>query len=313
MGEVEPGGPSVNLTMRWLWGLWLTVLLSGPLSADSWAPPTAREVASPGGHCILTLSPEGQAALYRNGPDGRERLWLADLGMVPVEVVVADDGTAVAALDQWGGTGYGVVLGLYGPTGSRVAGHSLQDLGLASEPFVRSVSSIHWRQDAWLDPAARTVVLVTASDRMLEVGLTDGEVRPLGRVGGAGAASGGMEVFPGLPVVVPVEPGPPSRSAMFDSPSTDAPARLRLAGQLALEGDRRGGDLLLSVARAGAPEDRLYAVWHFPEQFGPQAAETLAPLLQLEGVREALKLATGRDLGEDARGWLDLLRPRPDR
>ncbi len=83
--------------------------------------------------------------------------------MVPVDVLVADDGS-VATLDEWEtpGVGQNVVV-LFGPDGRLLRRHSLEDLLVPEELALvpRSVTSRQWEPEARFD-LSKGVLFVTA-------------------------------------------------------------------------------------------------------------------------------------------------------
>jgi len=81
----------------------------------------------------------------------------------PVSAVVSDDGTYVATFDNWHSTGYGpTTLTIYGANGSTVRSFGLYEFLLRNEieRLSRSVSSIHWFNEARFEPSGTGPVLV---------------------------------------------------------------------------------------------------------------------------------------------------------
>ncbi|WP_150131958.1 hypothetical protein [Dokdonella koreensis] len=181
--------------MRWVVAGLLVATSIGTARGDSWSSPTAKTTASADSTWRLTVQPRepvaqlkeasapavsGQTATPRSAIGRMEHLengqwqtvWSAPLTNpeAPVDVLVSNDGH-VATLDNWGNYGWGDnVVTLYGTQGQLVRAFGLSDfLPVAYvHALPRSVGSIRWRGEAWIDERDMhlvVAVLVPTADR----------------------------------------------------------------------------------------------------------------------------------------------------
>lgn len=275
------------------------LLLASPAFGDSWAPPQETETSSPDGGYVLVVTPrvtsffEGlrtiggmggdqpsRGTLYRLEGAKRVLVWQAMLTnpWAPVDVLVADGGQHVVTLDNWHSLGYGDnVVAVHGPDGALVAKRSLAELiGEENLPRIQaSVSSLWWRDDEWLDPAAGDLLLITKVGPRA-VRLRDGAVREAGPADGLASL---RDLFPQVPpAAVELAAGSPDATAqlvrVLEAAEAPLASRLRAAVALAERGDRRGAGLAREAVNS--PE-APYALANLPKLLPP--AEAL-PLLQ---------------------------------
>jgi len=172
------------------WLLSVACLLPSAARADSWIAPTTQEYVSPDGQWRLTVDPRpltSRLAYFSDKVDGKskaggepgdpqasavgtlahkvegnwQQVWRKPLrnDVAPVEVVVLSGG-AFMTLDNWHGMGFGPdAVVLYNDSGDVTAQYALTDI--LPKPYLRalprSVSSLHWRGDAFVQPDGRTV------------------------------------------------------------------------------------------------------------------------------------------------------------
>jgi hypothetical protein len=164
------------------WGgaLALAAALAAPAAnADSWALPTERTTASPGGGARVTVTPrtlQSQLAYFSDATENKDKpgqvvggaeeatahvevkaadgtwrtLWRGPLrnDVAPVDVAVTDDGTRLVTLDNWHSMGHGDdVVVIHDERGQVVRRWSLEQLIGAAyvAQLPHSVSSIWWR------------------------------------------------------------------------------------------------------------------------------------------------------------------------
>src|SRR5215207_2665600 len=111
---------------RILLALLAVVVISAPLLADKWAPPTSRVFASPwGNYGFKVLKPEfggsSEGVLFRLDGDAKEQvLWQAQLINTPYRVLVDDEGKSVVTIDTYGRLGFAHSLVIYGEQGKLI-------------------------------------------------------------------------------------------------------------------------------------------------------------------------------------------------
>jgi hypothetical protein len=92
------------------------------------------------------------AKLYKVSENDTTQVWERNLvnRFAPVDAVVSNDGQYVVTFDNWYHVGYGAdVMVVYNHNGDLRKMYSLQDISpFPVNDYLRSVSSIHWRQDA---------------------------------------------------------------------------------------------------------------------------------------------------------------------
>jgi hypothetical protein len=171
--------------------LWLAVLGSGTVRADSWAMPETKTILSDNGQFRFTVTPAeigSQLAYFREevaaeksgqpverpAPLGLlekrdakgkwEPVWAGPLAnpVAPVSVLVADDGRHIVTFDNWHSLGHGDhVIVIYGAEGALVRSLRLTDL--VPEDYMialpRSVSSIYWSKDERFSDDGASVVI----------------------------------------------------------------------------------------------------------------------------------------------------------
>ncbi len=146
----------------------LVVLVqAGVVFADEWPQPTVREMFSESRDHFVRVIPGkswgdtfgfagskkgeyAKAEFYHRQKDGSYAKGAeAELAnpVAPVEFFVGEDGHLIT-VDNWHNMGYGKVLVLYGPDGSRIKGYDLADLFSKDEidRLDHSASSIWWHK-----------------------------------------------------------------------------------------------------------------------------------------------------------------------
>lgn len=182
----------------------LTLMLSStlvrPAKADSWLTPEKKTYYSPNKKFYIEVTPkrpEGQlgffgdkvegkrdagaqkgvkknvarAALYARGA-GESYSKLRDFQLVnevsPVSAIVSDSGTYVVTFDNWYRVGYGDdVVVIYLADGTLIRKFGLEDLLTPNhvETLPRTVSSIWWGGEHYIDEAKGLLVLKVVSER----------------------------------------------------------------------------------------------------------------------------------------------------
>ncbi|SKA15867.1 hypothetical protein [Novilysobacter spongiicola] len=183
----------MRLDLRGYVGLVL-LLVSSLASADSWAPAEVARYTSANGLARVTITPRplggalnyfsdkvdgtepaGQrvgedqtqpfAMLMRRDSNGSwDTVWNAPLvnDVAPVDALVTNDGKRLVTFDNWHSMGYGSdVVVIYGQDGKLIRQFALEDfLPEAYIAFLpKSVSSIWWGRDHYLDEQAGDLVL----------------------------------------------------------------------------------------------------------------------------------------------------------
>ena len=96
--------------------------------------------------------------------------------VAPVDVFIANAGQLVT-LDNWHNRGYGEVVVVISPDGTRIKSYKLNDLFLDAEieAFSHSVSSIHWHDGPiFFQPDDKTLLITTKTGASLEVNAQTG-------------------------------------------------------------------------------------------------------------------------------------------
>jgi hypothetical protein len=174
--------------------LLMAALRPVPANADSWMLPTQTQYYSPDKSFYLDVTPKrlesqlkyfedkmrgkenagaaedeqathARGALYARGSDGRYSL-KSEFPLLnkvaPADALVSDRGDYFVTFDNWHSVGYGdQVVVIYRADGSVVRKLALDDFLTKAdiEKLMRTVSSIWWREDAFIDEAKRELVL----------------------------------------------------------------------------------------------------------------------------------------------------------
>lgn len=177
----------------------LHCFVASPLRADSWAPPRARTVSSPGRTWQITIQPSAYATLQDafqgavepgkgaiatlvclSRPRETRSFGLTN-PVMPVDLLLLDDGRLIT-FDHWYRLGHGQVMTLYTAEGKVAWSRTLEALvgPQQAQIFSDSISSRHWRRprlDATLSEDGRSILLTLASEDGLRVSLADGEAQ----------------------------------------------------------------------------------------------------------------------------------------
>jgi TonB family protein len=167
--------------------------------ADSWALPEKRKYYSPDKKYYFEVTPkklESQLEYFRDKVEGKEnagaaggvkdnrakgafyarragggysRKWEAALvnEVSPVRALVSGSGRYVVTFDNWHSVGYGDdVVVIYNAQGGLIKKFGLEDLLTEGdiETFQRSVSSIHWGREHYIDESQGLLVLKIVSN-----------------------------------------------------------------------------------------------------------------------------------------------------
>ncbi|HWM90938.1 MAG TPA: hypothetical protein VN493_09240 [Thermoanaerobaculia bacterium] len=174
--------------------LLMAALRPAPAIADTWMLPTQTQYYSPDKSFYLDVTPkrlesqlkyfedqvsgkenagaaedeqatQARGALYARGSDGkysRKSEFPLLNKVAPADALVSDRGDYFVTFDNWHNVGYGdQVVVIYRADGSVVRKLSLSDFLTEAdiEKLSRTVSSIWWREDAFIDEAKRELVL----------------------------------------------------------------------------------------------------------------------------------------------------------
>lgn len=176
-----------------------TLLSVTEVGSDDWAGPQIKEVFSASREYFVRITPgeslgdtvgfAGQkkgkyaaAEFYRRQQSRSYRL-LAETVLLhpvaPVEFFVSNEGR-LATIDNWHNLGYGKVVSLHDSRGKVIQSYGLSDLFQDREihAFVRSVSSIHWRNGpAYIRADQKTLLITVKSGGDLLFGLETGRFK----------------------------------------------------------------------------------------------------------------------------------------
>jgi hypothetical protein len=304
------------------------LILASAASSDMWGSWHAKRVADPYGrhYVVLRYHDGSNSARYtfaEIGPDAppaeseeyeeyenwkdwsiggglREGDRIVSRGSLETpsyDVIVSATGMGFVGVEEWWHFGHGNAVTIVPADGGAKITRTLVELLTPREidAFPRSTSSIWWLRGAWLDDAARKVVLVSRAGHLRTVGWDDGSV----------AEGTDADVVRALALPYPaartlalelaserrIGAAKGAAAALLEDRSEPLPIRLRAAVALASIGDLRGKDLVVRSADAerALAEDPAaeYAVAHLPSVLGEKAIPLLAELLR-EGVAEAM-------------------------
>ncbi len=187
---------------RGVFSIALTLLVMGAFAsalADSWELPKKKEYYSPNKKYYLEVTPkklESQLKYFEDKVEGRDdagalkgvkenrakgvfyarradggysKKWEFPLlnEVSPVSALVSNRGDFVVTFDNWHSVGYGDdVVVIYRPDGTLVKKFGLEDLLTEGdiETLPRSVSSIHWGREHYIDEANGVLVLKVVSN-----------------------------------------------------------------------------------------------------------------------------------------------------
>jgi hypothetical protein len=176
-----------------------TLLSVTEVRGDDWAGPQTKEAFSASREYFVRITPgeslgdtvgfAGQkkgkyaaAEFYRRQQDRSYRLVAETVllhPVAPVEFFVSNEGR-LATIDNWHNLGYGKVVSIHDSLGKVVRSYELSDLfqGREIDAFVRSVSSIHWRNGpAYIRPDQKTLLITIKSGGDLLFGLETGRFK----------------------------------------------------------------------------------------------------------------------------------------
>lgn len=140
--------------------------------ADDWLSPTKQTFYSENGRFAVTVVPkelEGRrdprAFFYAVGKDGQFQLSKAFKlvnEVAPVTALASNDGRYLVTFDNWFSRGHGNdTIVIYRTDGQLIRSLSLEDVLTAEDikALPRSVSSIHWGAEHYIDENSRVLVL----------------------------------------------------------------------------------------------------------------------------------------------------------
>ena len=138
------------------------IILVGSAFGDSYSTFRTKRFYSPNRRYFVEVRENKRAILYRNGRHLR-RLWTRALPELPRELMVANDGNAIAAIDFYYGNncepGAPVIM-LFGRGGKQLSRYLLKDMAdLSRTPATTSMC--YWYGDAKLAPDGQALIVQT--------------------------------------------------------------------------------------------------------------------------------------------------------